>query len=128
MDRKSALFGMQTAAPILIVEDDVLVRMVAAAALEDAGYRVIEADCAAEALQVLAGDEAVSILFTDINMPGMDGLELARLASAQRPGLMVVLTSGYEQPRPDELPEHGQFLPKPYLPEQMMALMTAIAA
>lgn len=119
---------MQAAAPILIVEDDVLVRMVATAALEDAGYRVIEADCATEALELLAGEESVSVLFTDINMPGMDGIELARLASERRPGLMVVLTSGYEQPGPDELPEHGRFLPKPYLPEEMMAIITSIAA
>ncbi|MDG2520262.1 response regulator [Caulobacter segnis] len=119
---------MQTAAPILIVEDDVLVRMVAAAALEDAGYRVIEADCAAEALELLAAEESVSVLFTDINMPGMDGIQLARLASERRPGLTVVLTSGYEQPSPDELPARGRFLPKPYLPEEMMAVITSIAA
>lgn len=119
---------MQIAALILIVEDDVLVRMVAAAALEDAGYRVIEADCAIEALELLAAEETISVLFTDINMAGMDGLELARLASSRNPDLMVVLTSGYEQPGPDELPRHGRFLPKPYLPEEMVAAINAAAA
>ncbi len=119
---------MQLAARILIVEDDVLVRMVAAAALEDAGFRVIEADCATEALELLAAGEKVSVLFSDINMPGMDGLELARLASTRHPDLVVVLTSGYEHPGPGELPERGRFLPKPYLPEEMMAAITAAAA
>ena len=120
---------MQKAAPlILIVEDDVLVRMVAAAALEDAGYAVIEAECAVEALELLAGRIGVSVLFTDINMPGRDGLQLARLASEQHPGLMVLLTSGYEHPSAEDLPPLGRFLAKPYLPEQMTAVVTALAA
>ncbi|WP_269714738.1 response regulator [Caulobacter sp. NIBR2454] len=120
---------MQNAAPlILIVEDDLLVRMVAAAALEDAGYSVLEADCALEALEVLAGRSGVSVLFTDINMPGMNGLQLARVASERHPGLMVLLTSGYEQPSAEDIPPRGRFLPKPYLPEQMTAVVSALAA
>ena len=65
---------------VLIAEDELLVRIVAAAIFVDAGFEVIEADCAEEALEALNSRAAeIDLLFTDINMPGhLDGLQLAR--------------------------------------------------
>jgi len=80
---------------ILVVEDNPAMRRVALRQLRDLGYRVLEADSAAQALQLLAV-EKIDLLFTDIMMPGgLTGLELAYLATGQTPALKVVVTSGY---------------------------------
>jgi len=81
---------------VLVVEDDSDVRTVAVSIVSGLGYNYLEAANAQEALQVLAGDEPVDILFTDIIMPGpMRGTELGVEGQKLRPGLSVVLTTGY---------------------------------
>ena len=73
-------------AVILLGEDEPLVRMLGVDVLEDAGFAVVEATNAAEALKTLETTPEVRVLFTDVNMPGqMDGLQLARLVHEQRP-------------------------------------------
>lgn len=80
---------------VLVVEDEVLVRLPIADYLRDAGYAVVEAGNAAEALEVFASDEPVDIVFTDVQMPGaMDGLMLVRWVYEHRPGTQVLVTSG----------------------------------
>ncbi len=80
---------------VLVVEDNPAMRRVALREVRDLGYRALEADCAAAALELLAIEE-VDLLFTDIMMPGgMTGLELARIATGRLPALKVVVTSGY---------------------------------
>src|ERR1700756_2939643 len=80
---------------ILVVEDDILARVTVADYLRDAGYTVIEAANAAEALQIFASGEPVDVVFTDIQMPGaMDGLMLARWVRDHHPETEVLVTSG----------------------------------
>ncbi|HEV7258397.1 MAG TPA: PAS domain S-box protein [Bosea sp. (in: a-proteobacteria)] len=102
---------------ILVVEDDVRVRRVAVARLEDTGYRVLEADTAAQALDMLAEHADIDLLFTDIVMPGgMSGDELAREARLIRPGIKIILTSGFAEPSVAvrELAAAASWLKKPY--------------
>ncbi|WP_158046779.1 PAS domain S-box protein [Skermanella pratensis] len=81
---------------ILLVEDDALIRVATMSTLEDQGHRVKGAANANEALVILRGDQPLDLLFSDIVMPpGMNGAELARLAQRLRPGLAILLTSGF---------------------------------
>jgi|SRR5579862_4059274 len=85
----------RTSPTILIAEDEVLVRGVVAEHLRDAGFHVIEASNAAEAVDVMRSGEAVDLVFTDIAMPGiMNGVMLARWIYLHRPDVPVVLASG----------------------------------
>jgi two-component system, NtrC family, sensor kinase len=93
------------AATVLLVEDDPDVREVTRATLRDAGLRVIAACDAAEALRLLEAGEAIDLLFTDVVMPGgMSGVELARRTRTLRPGMAILLASGYAAAA---LREHG---------------------
>ena len=82
-------------ATILLVDDDSAVREVVAAMLEDLGYRVVEADGGAVALDLLSGGNRVDLVLADFSMPGMSGMELLREATARRPELPVLLVTGY---------------------------------
>lgn len=101
---------------VLLVEDEPLVRMTAADELEEAGFQVLEAANADFALGVLeARSDEVQVLFTDVHMPGsMDGMELAELVHARWPHIRLLISSGYARPGPDEIPDDGRFVPKPY--------------
>jgi CheY-like chemotaxis protein len=80
---------------ILVVEDDDHVRRMSVEALRELGYRVVEAGSGAEALELLKSQPQISLLFTDVVMPEMDGRKLASAAKEQRPGLKVLYTTGY---------------------------------
>lgn len=83
---------------LLVVEDDVGVRQFATTALEQMGYQIRQAGAAATALQILDATPDIALLFTDIVLPdGMDGVQLAAEAQRRRPGLPVLLTSGYTE-------------------------------
>ena len=102
---------------ILVVEDDVLVRSMAAAFLRECGFDVIEANGADEAIRVLQAEIRVDIVFSDIQMPGsMDGFGLARWMRRERPWLKVILTSGAARTAKEagDLCETGPILAKPY--------------
>ncbi len=100
---------------VLVAEDEPLVRMTAADTLEDAGFRVLEAVNADAALVVLeACSEEVQVLFTDVNMTGsMDGMALAEQVHQRWPHIRLLVASGDPRPHPNEIPDHGQFGPKP---------------
>jgi CheY-like chemotaxis protein len=101
-------------ARILVIEDDLLVGAVAAEALEEAGFTVLFAPSAEEATIILA-EEAIDVLFTDIDLGGRDGCELAHQALKAQPGLAVILTSGRSRRcHADRLPPGAAFLAKPY--------------
>jgi DNA-binding NtrC family response regulator len=101
---------------VLLVEDELLVRMTAADELEEAGFQVLEAANADVALAVLEARSAeVQVLFTDVDMPGsMDGMALAEQVHSRWPHVLLLISSGYAGPHPGEIPDHGQFIPKPY--------------
>src|ERR1700731_3261310 len=100
---------------ILIVEDEALVRLSAVGMLEDAGFRMIEAVNSDEALELLAADSDVQLLFTDVNLPGtIDGLALARQVHSRWPRVGIIVVSGKPLTRPDELPAGSRFYRKPY--------------
>lgn len=102
---------------ILVVEDDMLVRSIAAAYLRECGFDVVEANGADEAIRVLQADVRIDIVFSDIQMPGsMDGFGLARWVRRERPSLKVILTSGAVRSAKEagDLCEHGPILAKPY--------------
>src|SRR5215472_1620159 len=104
------------AATILVVEDDRDIREMIVGILSDLGYQVLVAATAAEALKILADADPVDLLFTDIVMPaGMSGTELARQASRLRPGLKVLLSSGFSREDGAARPEFP-FIAKPYRP------------
>jgi CheY-like chemotaxis protein len=111
-------------AVILIVEDDFLIRMHAAEMIGDAGFDVIEAASADEAIVILEDRLDITAVFTDIQMPGsMDGLKLAAAIRGRWPPIKIIATSGFVDVREDDLPEGGRFLPKPYSPEQIVGAL-----
>lgn len=79
---------------VLMVEDEAVVRMVAADVLRDLGYRVLEASDGLAALDLMHSDERVDLLLTDMGLPGMDGRRLAEAARRLRPGLRVLFVTG----------------------------------
>jgi CheY-like chemotaxis protein len=80
---------------VLVVEDEVVLRMAVCAHLRDAGFVVIEAVDAAEAVELLAGNRSISLVFSDINLPGPgDGDDLAAWIASRYPHIKVLLTSG----------------------------------
>ena len=111
-------------ATVLVVEDDFLVRICAADALSEAGFQVLEAADAPEALALL--DRApVDVVFTDVNMPGeFDGLGLAERVARRWPGVAVVVTSG--RGFPNGLAAGARFVPKPYMPDALPGLMDEV--
>ncbi|MHA6347549.1 ATP-binding protein [Roseivivax sp. CAU 1761] len=83
---------------ILVVEDELLVRMVVVDTLEDSGFTVIEAGCGPEALEVLRSDAAIDLMLTDIGLPkGMNGRQLAEAARQLRPELKIIFATGYDE-------------------------------
>ncbi len=108
---------------ILVVDDEVDLLRLAETYLRDLGYRVHTAENAAQAVEVLEGDTPLDLLFTDVVMPGgMNGYELARSCAELRPGLPVLLTSGFtSRARPAEADEQAGvgMLSKPYRKEDL---------
>ncbi|HYF55555.1 MAG TPA: response regulator [Salinarimonas sp.] len=113
---------------ILVVDDDLLVSTGTAAMLEDLGHTVIEVHSATQALEILDADPRVEIVITDYAMPGMTGLQLARQLEADRPGLPVILATGYaEWPEGEEAAIQLPRLAKPFKQEELAAAIAAVA-
>jgi CheY-like chemotaxis protein len=115
---------------VLVVEDDPLVRSYAVMTLESLGYKVIAAVDGNDALQKLRSGTHVDVLFTDIVMPGgINGWELADSAQQERPGLTVLLTTGYSL---ETLTKYGRLRPgrvlltKPYRKADLASRMREI--
>ena len=104
---------------LVVVEDDVIARMVISDYLRKCGYEVIEASNAAEAIAVLSADEPVDLVFADIQLPGeWDGLRLAEWIRQHRRDTTILLTSGYAKSAElaGKLCLPGSFMSKPYQP------------
>ena len=106
--KKAAASG--TRRVVLVVDDEVLVRMNAVDMFEDLGFEVLEAGNGQEALARLQEHADIDLLFSDCRMPGMTGPDLAEIAARLRPHLRIVLVSGYINVRPGG----WSYLSKPY--------------
>jgi CheY-like chemotaxis protein len=94
-----------------------------------AGFEVVEAANADEAIEVLEARRDIMVVFTDIQMPGsMDGLKLARAVRGRWPPIKIVATSGRPDVEETDLPEGGRFLPKPYSPVQITGVLRELTA
>lgn len=115
-------------ARLLIAEDDDFIRAMIAEFLRDAGYDVIEAGNADEAVAVLESGAPINLLFSDVKMPGsMDGCDLARRVREQWPDTRVILTSGYSSALTNALGATvDPVLPKPYRPLSVLAAILSV--
>ena len=116
---RGALHARET---ILLVDDTAVVRRLAQEVLSRAGYQVLDADSADEALRVASGHaDPIDLLLTDVIMPEMNGRQLADRLVATRPGIKVMFASGYSA---DDLVRHGveagmAYMQKPFSPESL---------
>jgi len=117
---------MSLALTILFAEDDMPVRASIAQALSLRGFRVLVAENGYEALRLLT-QESVDVLFTDIIMPGLDGVELAQRAKRLRPELKVLFATGYAS-KASKAPHLGKVLYKPLRAHEIDAELRALAA
>ena len=117
---------------ILVVEDEVLIRLVIADYLRDCGYKVHEAVSGEEAIAILQAPEvSIDVVFSDVEMPGsMDGFALARWVRANKPGMEVILTSGIERSADiaATLCEAGPLMKKPYSSQDVVDRLRQLAA
>jgi CheY-like chemotaxis protein len=115
-------------AVILVVEDELLIRMNAVEMIEEA-FEVVEAGHAEEAIVILEGRLDVAVVFTDIQMPGsMDGLKLAAVVRLRWPPIKIVATSGQVKIGVGDLPQGSRFLQKPYSPAEIMKTLRELIA
>jgi len=109
---------------VLVVEDEMLLRMRAVDMVEDAGYASVEAVDADEAVAILESRSDIALMFTDIQMPGsMDGLGLARAVHERWPPIKIILVSGALKLADIDIPPDSRFFGKPLQPREMIAEM-----
>ena len=109
---------------VLIVEDDTMVRSLAIEMVQEAGFEVIAAVNADDAIRILETNSDIGVVFTDIQMPGsMDGLKLAHAVRNRWPPIKIIVTSAQRMATGNELPEGGRFLAKPYSSAQIRGVL-----
>ena len=117
----------QSLVTVLVVEDEAFLLFSIADELREAGYHVLEASNADQAIRLLESRQDIAILFTDIDMPGsMDGLRLSAAVRDRWPPVKIIITSGKQQPGRDAMPSGGVFLPKPYAPASVAATIQGL--
>jgi CheY-like chemotaxis protein len=111
-------------AVVLVVEDEMLLRMRAVDMVEDAGFISLEAVDADQAIAILESRSDIALLFTDIQMPGrMDGLKLAHAVHERWPPIKIILVSGQLKLAQTDIPADSHFFGKPLAASQMIAEM-----
>jgi CheY-like chemotaxis protein len=112
---------------VLIVEDEMILRMRAVDIVEDAGFNPVEAVNADQAISILESRSDISLLFTDIQMPGsIDGLMLAHAVHDRWPTIKIILVSGQMKPSDAERPADSRFFGKPLGVDQMITELQAM--
>lgn len=112
---------------LLVVEDEALIRLGLASDLEDAGYEVLEAANATEAIAVLEADNSIRLVVTDVDMPGgMDGVRLAQYVRHRWPAIQLIVVSGKFDVDLRELPLGSKFISKPHAPGEMLSLVQSL--
>ena len=113
---------------VLVVEDEYLIRVDAMDAIRSAGFDVVEATSADEAIFILEHRADITIVFTDIQMPGsMDGLKLAAAIRGRWPPIHIVATSGRVEATGSDLPPGSRFIAKPYRPDHVIDVLQELA-
>jgi two-component system, response regulator PdtaR len=113
---------------VLVVEDEPLLRMMAVEVVEEAGFVALQAKDADEAVVLLESRSDISLLFTDIDMPGsMDGLKLAHAVRGRWPPIKILLVSGQVRLEPSALPSSSRFVGKPYRAAAMVEELRSLA-
>jgi two-component system, response regulator PdtaR len=106
---------------VLVVEDEAFIRMDVVDMLRAAGFDILEAANADEAILLLESHSNIRLIFTDIDMPGsMNGLKLAAAVRERWPPIRIIATSGHFKVRAGDLPADARFIPKPYMPVQII--------
>jgi CheY-like chemotaxis protein len=114
-------------AVVLIVEDEPLLREMAVEFVEEAGFVALAARDADEAVILLKARADITVLFTDINMPGsMDGLRLAHTVRDRWPPVKIIVASGRARLKQSDLPADSAFLEKPYHGKAMIAQLRSM--
>jgi CheY-like chemotaxis protein len=112
----------QRRSTILIVEDEILISAYLGDLLRDAGYDVVEASNADDAIAILESRSNIRLVITDINMPGsMDGLRLASAVRDRWPPIKIIVATGQGRPTDDRMPRDSLFVPQPYDPRTVIA-------
>ena len=112
---------------VLVVEDEMILRMRAVDIVEDAGFNPVEAANADQAISILKSRSDISLLFTDIQMPGsIDGLKLAHAVHDRWPSIKIILVSGQVKPSESERPADSRFFGKPLSVDLMIAELQAM--
>jgi signal transduction histidine kinase/DNA-binding response OmpR family regulator len=114
------------AVKVLVVEDVALIRMTTVDMVESLGHAVLEAGDGPQALAALDANPDIDVMLTDLGLPGMSGVELVKQARVKRPGLRIVIASGYSTESADnaELPKDVTYLPKPYNDSQLKRVLS----
>jgi DNA-binding NtrC family response regulator len=111
-------------AVVLVVEDEMLLRMRAVDMVEDAGYTPVEAVDADQAVAILESRSDIALLFTDIQMPGsIDGLGLAHSVHERWPPIRIIMVSGQLKAASIDIPADSRFFSKPFEAGEMIAEM-----
>jgi CheY-like chemotaxis protein len=125
--------GGKVAAPVkakdlvLVVEDEALIRMSSADVIRDLGFEAIEAVDADHAISLLESVPGVTVVFTDIQMPGsMDGLLLAAVVRDRWPPIALLITSGKMRPASSDMPTGARFISKPYSPFELKGQLQSL--
>jgi CheY-like chemotaxis protein len=122
-----ALDHFPAPAVVLVVEDEMLLRMRVVDMVEDAGYTPLEAVDADEAVAILESRSDIALLFTDIQMPGsMDGLGLAHCVHDRWPPIKIILVSGQVTPTAIDIPADSRFFGKPLENKAMIAQLRSM--
>lgn len=113
---------------VLLVEDEPLIRLFVSDLLDEAGFKVVEASNATEALVILEAGLRVNVLLTDVDMPlGCNGFELAHRVHESWPDIEILIMSGRQWPAQGDLPPGAAFLAKPCPNESIVSHVLSAA-
>ena len=114
--------------PVLVVEDEPMLLLMAGSVVEDAGFHPLYAANADEAVRILEARTDIRLVLTDVDMPGaMDGVRLAAAIRHRWPPIEIIVVSGHHTVDLDELPDRSRFFQKPYDSQHLMSAMIEMA-
>jgi CheY-like chemotaxis protein len=114
---------------VLVVDDEEVLRSLAVDLIEDAGFEALAAANADQAIAILEKRSDITLLFTDVQMPGsMDGLKLAHAVRNRWPPIKIIIVSGRVHLSEDDMPTHCRFFRKPYQPEEVISELVSMVA